>query len=99
MRAVDLLHKAAFRTGLGNSLFVPKFQIGKISPETLQHYVASNFVSGRCAVVGLGLDESKVKKLAQSLSLSDSDGVNNCSPYKGGEIRSAYSSHFRSCPY
>ncbi|KAH1003820.1 hypothetical protein HUJ04_003674 [Dendroctonus ponderosae] len=88
VRAVDLLHKAAFRTGLGNSLFVPKFQIGKISSETLQHYVASNFVSGRSAVVGLGLDEAKVKQLAQSLSLSDNDGVNNASPYKGGEIRS-----------
>nr|AEE63101.1 unknown [Dendroctonus ponderosae] len=88
VRAVDLLHKAAFRTGLGNSLFVPKFQIGKISSETLQHYVATNFVSGRSAVVGLGLDETKVKQLAQSLCLSDSDGVNNASPYKGGEIRS-----------
>ncbi|XP_050294271.1 cytochrome b-c1 complex subunit 2, mitochondrial [Anthonomus grandis grandis] len=88
LRAVDLLHKAAFRTGLGNSLFVPKFQIGKMSSETLQHYVTSNFTSGRGAVVGLGLEPSKVQHLAQTLSLDTSDGINNTSPYKGGEIRS-----------
>ncbi|CAG9761659.1 unnamed protein product [Ceutorhynchus assimilis] len=88
LRAVDLLHKAAFRTGLGNSLYAPKFQIGKISSETLQHYVSSNFTSARGAVVGLGLDECKMDELAQSLTLDDSNGHVNVSPYKGGEIRS-----------
>lgn len=87
---MDLLHKAAFRTGLGNSLFIPKFQIGKISTETLQFYVANTFSSGRGAVVGLGLDVGKVKQLAHSLSLTDKDGVVNVSPYKGGEIRLVY---------
>lgn len=88
LRAVDLLHKAAFRTGLGNSLFAPKFQIGKISTESLQHYVSTNFTTGRGAVVGLGLDSTKVHQFAQSLSLEDGDGITNVSKYKGGEIRS-----------
>ncbi|KRT82905.1 Peptidase, partial [Oryctes borbonicus] len=47
LRAIDLLHKAAYRTGLGNSLYVAKYNIGKVSSETLQHYVASNFTSNR----------------------------------------------------
>ncbi|XP_066148530.1 cytochrome b-c1 complex subunit 2, mitochondrial [Euwallacea fornicatus] len=88
LRAIDLLHKAAFRTGLGNSLFIPKFQIGKISSETLQHYVASNFSTGRAAVVGVGVEPNKVAAFAQSLNLDDSDGRTVASPYKGGEIRS-----------
>ncbi|KAL1517969.1 hypothetical protein ABEB36_001663 [Hypothenemus hampei] len=88
VRAIDLLHKAAFRTGLGNSLFIPKFQIGKISSETLQHYVARNFTSARAAVVGLGVDGATLSQFAQSLCLDDSDGTTNASPYKGGEIRS-----------
>ncbi|XP_060519616.1 cytochrome b-c1 complex subunit 2, mitochondrial [Cylas formicarius] len=88
LRAIDLLHKAAFRTGLGNSLFIPKFNIGKISTETLQHYVASNFVSGRAAVVGLGFSSSKTLELAQSLNVETGDGTTVASPYKGGEVRS-----------
>ncbi|KAJ8941029.1 hypothetical protein NQ318_015505 [Aromia moschata] len=88
LRAVDLLHNAAFRTGLGNSLFVPKSQIGKISSETLQHYVASNFLSGRAAVIGLGVSSGELTQYAQSLKINTGDGCLNPSPYKGGELRS-----------
>ncbi|CAH0546911.1 unnamed protein product [Brassicogethes aeneus] len=88
VRAIDLLHKAAFRTGLGNSMFIPKFHIGKISSESLQHYVCENFTSGRAAVVGLGMDEAEVTKIAQSLHLGSGEGQTRPSPYKGGEVRS-----------
>ncbi|XP_030746532.1 cytochrome b-c1 complex subunit 2, mitochondrial [Sitophilus oryzae] len=88
LRALDLLHKAAYRTGLGNSQFVPKFQIGKLSCETLQHYVANTFTSSRAAVVGFGIDSSSLTQFAQSLNLEPNEGVSNPSPYKGGEIRS-----------
>ncbi|KAF7279735.1 hypothetical protein GWI33_006768 [Rhynchophorus ferrugineus] len=88
LRAVDLLHKAAFRTGLGNSQFIPKFQIGKISSETLQHFVSSTFTSGRAAVIGLGIDNSKLTQFAQGLNLDSSAGISSVNPYKGGEVRS-----------
>lgn len=87
LRAVDLLHNAAFRTGLGNSLFIPKNQIGKISSETLQHYVASNFLAGRAAVVGLGISHSELQHFAQQLKIETGDGTTTPSPYKGGELR------------
>lgn len=32
---LELLHKAAYRTGLGYSLFSPKYQLGKIGTETV----------------------------------------------------------------
>lgn len=88
LRAVDLLHKAAFRRGLGNSLYSAKYNLGAISTETLQHYVASNFLTGRTAVVGLGVDHSKLVEYAQGLKLESGEGTVTPSPYAGGEIRS-----------
>ncbi|KAJ8915771.1 hypothetical protein NQ315_004583 [Exocentrus adspersus] len=88
LRAIDLVHNAAFRSGLGNSLFIPKSQIGKISSETLQHYVASNFLSGRASVIGLGVDISDLESYAQGLKLETGEGNDTPSPYKGGELRS-----------
>ncbi|CAH1099140.1 unnamed protein product [Psylliodes chrysocephalus] len=89
LRAVDLLHNAAFRgRGLGNSLFIPKPQIGKISSETLQHYVASNFLSGRTAVIGSGISERELAQYANSLKIGNGEGNTSPSPYKGGELRS-----------
>lgn len=87
MRAIDLLHSAAFRSGLGNSLFIPKTQIGKISSETLQHYVNSNFLTGRAAVVGLGVSHADLVAYAQSLQIETGEGCTSASPYKGGELR------------
>lgn len=88
LRAIDLVHNAAFRSGLGNSLFIPKSQIGKISSETLQHYVASNFLTGRASVVGLGVNSAELEQYAQSLKLESGEGCNTGSVYKGGELRS-----------
>lgn len=81
------MHNAAFRTGLGNSLFIPKSQIGKISSETLQHYVASNFLTGRASVVGLGVSNAELEQYAQCLKLESGEGHNTPSLYKGGELR------------
>lgn len=87
LRAVDLLHKAAFRRGLGNSLFIPKYKLGSISSETLQHYVASTFLTGRSAVVGLGINNRYLEDFAQGLALQQGEGKTPSSEYKGGEIR------------
>lgn len=34
-RLLELLHRTAYRSGLGNSLYSPKRQVGKISSETV----------------------------------------------------------------
>ncbi|XP_018573227.1 cytochrome b-c1 complex subunit 2, mitochondrial [Anoplophora glabripennis] len=88
LRAIDLVHNAAFRSGLGNSLFIPKSQIGKISSETLQHYVASTFLTGRASVVGLGVNSAELEQYANSLRLESGEGCSTASIYKGGELRS-----------
>lgn len=74
VRAVELVHKAAFHGGLGNSIFCPKHQISKLSSEALQHFYASNFTTNRCAVVGVGIDHQLLVGFAQSLHLESGAG-------------------------
>ncbi|KAJ8895011.1 hypothetical protein PR048_000320 [Dryococelus australis] len=87
VRTLDLLHKAAFRTGLGNTLFCPKPLIGKHSTETLQHYVNSHLTAGRAAVAGVGLSHGELVAYAQNLNLEGGAGPASPSKYWGGEIR------------
>lgn len=88
VRAVELLHKAAFRTGLGNSVYIPKFQIGKLSTESLLHYVANNCTAARCAVVGVGVDLNYLAGFAQSLELaSGGKSGSSSATYYGGDAR------------
>lgn len=89
MRVIDLLHKAAYRaTGLGNSLWIAKHQIGKVSSETLQHYVASHFTPENTAVVGLGVNHSFLSHFAQGLKFKNgSSAQESPAKYASGEIR------------
>ncbi|KAJ6644353.1 Cytochrome b-c1 complex subunit 2, mitochondrial [Pseudolycoriella hygida] len=87
VRAVDLLHRAAFRNGLGNSIFCAKHHVGKLSPETLQHYLASNYKTSRAAVVGVGVDHQLLVGYAKNLALDSASGTDVASKYYGGELR------------
>ncbi|CAG9561189.1 unnamed protein product [Danaus chrysippus] len=88
VRAVDLLHKAAFRRGLGNSLFISPKKIGKISSESLQHFASTTLTPGRCAVSIVGGSQDTAALVAQALQLPASgDAQSNASTYCGGELR------------
>lgn len=93
MQAVELLHKAAFRKGLGNSVYVPKFQIGKLSSETMLHYVANNLTANRCAVVGVGVDQNTLVGFAQNLELGSGGKSGSSANYYGGDARKDTPSH------
>lgn len=87
VRAVELLHKAAFRTGLGNSLYIAKHRIGKLSSETLMHYVSNNCTAENCAIVGVGIDQNTLSGFAQNLELPSGCSSKSESTYHSGEIR------------
>ncbi|XP_061715207.1 cytochrome b-c1 complex subunit 2, mitochondrial [Cydia pomonella] len=89
VRAVDLLHKAAFRRGLGNSLFISPKKIGKISSESLQHYTATALTPARCAVAVVGENKETATMIAQALKLSSSssEAKGEAGKYFGGELR------------
>ncbi|XP_058125199.1 cytochrome b-c1 complex subunit 2, mitochondrial [Anopheles ziemanni] len=87
VQAVDLLHKAAFRGGLGNSVFCPDYLVGKHSSETMQHYFAANCTTNRAAVAGVGVDHQLLVGFAQSLALESGAGSANKSTFNTGEVR------------
>ncbi|XP_014217339.1 cytochrome b-c1 complex subunit 2, mitochondrial [Copidosoma floridanum] len=96
VRLVELIYKAAYREGLGYSLFSPKRQIGKINSETLSHFVANHYTGPRCAVVGSGICLNEIESFATGLSISSQEGCNPISKYMGGEIRKERNSELAS---
>ncbi|XP_055376835.1 cytochrome b-c1 complex subunit 2, mitochondrial [Condylostylus longicornis] len=88
VRALELLHKAAFGIGLGNSIYCPKYHIGKLSQETMQHFFNKTCTTNRCAVVGVGVDHNLLTGFAQNLSIDSGEGITNQAKYRGNvEIR------------
>ncbi|XP_049874000.1 cytochrome b-c1 complex subunit 2, mitochondrial [Pectinophora gossypiella] len=89
IRAIDLLHKAAYRTGLGNSLFMSPRRIGSFSSESLQHFAQTTVIPSRCAVVVVGDSQEKGLLIAQALQLPCANTEAYCKPtkYFGGEMR------------
>lgn len=86
-RAVDLLHQAAFYRGLGNSVFCAKRNVGKISPEDLQSFVATNYTADRATVVGVGIEHDLLVGYAKSLQLVSQPAATSPSKYIGGQLR------------
>ncbi|CAH1398736.1 unnamed protein product [Nezara viridula] len=87
-KVIDLIHKAAFRSGLGNSIFVREFNIKKLNSETLQHYAANNLTGDKAAIAGCGISQSDLTCFAESLGLCPGSGsALPASKYSGGEIR------------
>lgn len=86
--ASELLHQAAFRSGLGNSLYAAAGKVGSHKTDTLRQFVAKTFTAGRAAVVGIGIPHATLVKYGDMLSLEAGPGA-ACvaSKYSGGEIR------------
>lgn len=88
VKAVELLHEATFAGGLGNSVYCPKYRVGSLSSETLQHYFSSTFTTNRTAVVGVGIDHQILVGYAQSLGLDSGEGLDSATTVAGpSEIR------------
>lgn len=87
VRAVESLHKAAYHSGLGNSVYCPKYQVGKHSSETMQHYFEANCSASRAAVAAVGVDHQLLVGFAQSLNLGSGKGSDNKSSFNSSEVR------------
>lgn len=93
VRAVEALHKAAFHTGLGNSVFCPKYNVGKHSTETMQHFFSQNCTTNRAGVAGVGVDHQLLVGFAQSLNLESGNGAENKSDFNSSEVRHERGGH------
>jgi len=84
----ELLHRAAFRSGLGNSLYCPAHLVGTHKTDALKQFVTKTFTAGRAAVVGVGIPHTTLTKHADMLSLEAGPGPSSvATKYSGGEVR------------
>lgn len=88
LRVLDLAHKAAYRTGLGNTVFLPKYNIKKLGTEHLLYYVKKNFNSNNAIITSVGVDLDTLVNVSEDLNLPTGDS-NSASKakYFGGDLR------------
>ncbi|KAK6634207.1 hypothetical protein RUM44_004815 [Polyplax serrata] len=86
-RVMDTLHKACYRTGLGNSLFVPQEYIGKQTSEMLKNFYSEGFTANRGSLAAYNVDHNDMLEFARGLELSPGEAPVGNSKYFGGEIR------------
>merc|ERR1711936_1212845 len=87
-QAVELLHQAAFRTGLGNSLYCAPHKVCSHGTAQLSQFVSKLFTTNRAALLGIGVSHSALTKYADLLHLETGAGPSGpASKYVGGELR------------
>merc|ERR1712209_404160 len=79
-QALELLHQAAFRTGLGNSLYSPGHKVGSHGTAVINQFVSKHFTSGRAAILGVGISHQALTKYAELLKLESGSGPSNVAP-------------------
>lgn len=86
VRIVELIHKAAFRKGLGYSLYSPKWMIGNHTGEMLNEFVTNNFT--QASVVGIGIPHEQVAEFASRLNVNGEVGKTRPGKFNpGSELR------------
>jgi len=72
--ANELLHQAAFRDGLGNSLYSPNHMVGKHSSDMIRDFHERNYTADRIAVLGLNIDHEQAVNCGGLLTMGKSTG-------------------------
>lgn len=87
-RVIELIHKAAYRDTLGNSLYVKDDLIGSFKQADLAEFHATHCVAGNAAVVGIGVDHDLLVKKVRSFHFKTGQAPQvKKSKYYGGELR------------
>lgn len=88
---MEELHRAAYREGLGNSLYCPEAFVGQHSTDQILRFMKAHYRPDRVAVVATGVDAEEIRTLmTQNLKFSDAGGAkaNDAkSNYVAGERR------------
>jgi len=87
-QAMELVHQAAFRTGLGNGLYCPDSKAGSHNTAQLSQFTAKHFTAGRAAILGIGISHQALTKYAELLQLESGSGpAGLASKFTPGELR------------
>lgn len=83
----DALHRVAFRTGLGNSVF-PSAST-QVTPELIKEFIQQHFVSPKIALVASGVSHDQLLKASNVLASIPKSSVpaSSQSNYFGGDSR------------
>lgn len=89
LRVMELLHKAAFRNSLSNSLYAPRFNMGNLTNETLAEFRRQNYTANRLTLVGTGVSHDSVLQFSDLFRLPDgsADFARQPTKYLGSEVR------------
>jgi len=81
------LHKAAFRNGLGNSVYCSAVKVGSYSAGDMEKYVNQHHVGEAITVVGTDVDHEELVRYSTDLLGGLPNGAPSASPqqYHGGE--------------
>lgn len=89
LRALDLAHKAAYRNNLGNSVFLPKYNLKKLNSEHLLYYVKKHFTSEKTIISSVGVDAETLQHVSEDLNLTKNTSEVQKAKYYGGDVRKA----------
>ncbi|XP_050537775.1 cytochrome b-c1 complex subunit 2, mitochondrial-like [Daktulosphaira vitifoliae] len=89
MRALDLAHKAAYRNNLGNSMFLPKYNLKNLNSEHLLYYVKKHFTSDKAIISSVGIDLETLQHVSEDLNLPKNSSDASKAKYYGGDVRKA----------
>lgn len=87
---MELLHGAAFRNGLGNSLYCDEIRLGNISPEHLLQFAEQYYVGEGLTIVGTNVNHDELVQYSSDLLGKVPSGeldVPAIQQYRGGEVR------------
>jgi len=73
--ANELLHQAAFRDGLGNSLYSPDYMVGSHNTTMLRDFHERNYTADRMVVLGLNVDHEQAVSCGEMLTMGKGAGV------------------------
>lgn len=87
--AMELLHQASFRSGLGNSLYSSSNRVGSHGPAVLQQFVSKHFTANRAVLLGLGVGHTALTKYSELLQLDSGSGPGAVASkfHAGAELR------------
>lgn len=66
VQLMEALHRAAYRDGLGNGLFMPSHRLGTHGSDMLKDFADKHLASDNMAVIGVGVDHNELVRLVQA---------------------------------
>jgi len=83
---VDLIHKTAFRTGLGNAIHPSVSMVESATSESVEAFANEAFKASNIAIVATGVDHAHLSGLCgEEFGSLKGDKTTNVSKYQGGE--------------